>query len=57
MKMGVDHIVPLAMQAVEVLCGVHALTGHGKYVFPSIRTGERCMSENTINAAWATART
>lgn len=51
MKMGVDHMVPLSMQAVEVLREMHSLTGHGKYVFPSIRTGERCMSENTINAA------
>ncbi|RJG01275.1 tyrosine-type recombinase/integrase [Noviherbaspirillum sedimenti] len=51
MKMKVDHLVPLSAQAVEILRGIHPLTGHGKYVFPSIRTGERCMSENTINAA------
>lgn len=51
MKMRVDHIVPLATQAVEVLRGLKAITGHGKYVFPSIRTGERPMSENTVNAA------
>lgn len=51
MKMGVDHIVPLSSQAVEILRGVHPITGHGRYVFPSIRTGERPMSENTINAA------
>jgi integrase len=51
MKMGVDHIVPLSMQALEILRGMRELTGHGKYVFPSIRTDERCMSENTINAA------
>jgi integrase len=51
MKMGVDHIVPLALQAVEILRELHAWTGHGRYVFPSLRTGERPMSENTINAA------
>ncbi|MGK5035947.1 tyrosine-type recombinase/integrase [Janthinobacterium sp. LB3P118] len=51
MKMKNDHIVPLATQVVEILRGMQPLTGHGKYVFPSIRTGERCMSENTINAA------
>jgi integrase len=51
MKMKTDHLVPLSTQAVELLRGVHALTGHGKYVFPSVRTGDRCMSENTINAA------
>ncbi len=51
MKMGVDHLVPLSSQAVEVLRGIQALTGHGRYVFPSLRTGERPMSENTINGA------
>jgi integrase len=51
MKMKNDHIVPLSTQAVEILRSVHPLTGHGRYVFPSLRTGERPMSENTINAA------
>lgn len=51
MKMGIDHTVPLSTQALEILRGVYVLSGHGKYVFPSIRTSERCMSENTINAA------
>ncbi len=51
MKMKVDHLVPLAKQAVEILRSVHPITGHGRYVFPSLRTGERPMSENTINAA------
>jgi integrase len=51
MKMGQDHIVPLATQAVALLKDQYAMTGQGKFVFPSVRTGERCMSENTINAA------
>jgi integrase len=51
MKMKVDHLVPLSRQAVTILRRMHGMTGHGKYVFPSIRTDERCMSENTINAA------
>lgn len=51
MKMKVDHLVPLSTQAVEILRSIQPLTGHGKYVFPSIRTGAQCMSENTINAA------
>jgi integrase len=51
MKMGQDHIVPLATQGIAVLRELHAITGHGKFVFPSVRTGERCMSENTINVA------
>jgi integrase len=51
MKMGADHIVPLATQAVEVLTELQKLTGRARYVFPSVRTGARPMSENTINAA------
>jgi len=50
-KMKVDHLVPLAAQAVALLRILHPATGHGRYVFPSLRTGERPMSENTINAA------
>lgn len=51
MKMKSDHIVPLSEQAVAILRAVHPMTGHRKYVFPSIRTDDRCMSENTVNAA------
>jgi integrase len=51
MKMKNDHIVPLCKQSVEVLRSIQPLTGSGKYVFPSIRTGQRPMSENTINGA------
>jgi integrase len=51
MKMKVDHLVPLSTQAVDILRNLKPMTGRGKYVFPSIRTGDRCMSENTINAA------
>ncbi|WUR14727.1 integrase arm-type DNA-binding domain-containing protein [[Empedobacter] haloabium] len=50
-KTGTPHIVPLSTQAVEILREVHALTGHGRYVFPSARTGERPMSDNAILAA------
>jgi len=51
MKMDIDHIIPLSTQSLSLLRDIHKLTGHGKYIFPSIRTGERPMSENTINAA------
>ncbi len=51
MKMKVDHLVPLSQQAVVLLRKVHTVTGHGKYVFPSLRTDARPMSENTVNAA------
>jgi len=51
MKMNADHIVPLPRQAVAILRELAPITGHGRYVLPSIRTGERPMSDNTINAA------
>jgi len=51
MKMDNAHIVPLCRQATEILRSIQPLTGAGKYVFPSIRTGQRPMSENTINGA------
>lgn len=50
-KMGSTHIVPLSSQAVGLLQKIHPLTGRGIYVFPSVRTNRRPMSENTINAA------
>jgi integrase len=53
MKMRQDHIVPLSTQAVNILKELQPLTGHGRFAFPSERTpnGDRCMSENTLNAA------
>lgn len=48
---GRPHLVPLAPQALAVLEDLRPLTGHGRYVFPSLLTGEECMSENTIRAA------
>ena len=51
MKMGETHFVPLSTQALAVLRELYPLTGSGHYVFPSIRTFERPMSENTVTAA------
>lgn len=51
MKMKIEHLVPLATQSVEILRDLHGVTGYGKYVFPSLRTSQACMSENTVNAA------
>jgi len=51
MKMKAPHIVPLSTQAVDVLRELFPLTGTGRYVFPSVRTASRSMSENTINVA------
>lgn len=51
MKMRRPHRVPLAPQALGVLKTLHPITGAGRLLFPSVRSLERCMSENTINAA------
>lgn len=51
MKMGERHIVPLSKQAVAILKEQHRLTGTREYVFPSLRSANRPMSENTINGA------
>jgi integrase len=48
---GRPHLVPLAPQALALLAELRPLTGHGRFVFPSLLTGEECMSENTIRAA------
>ncbi|HET8700844.1 MAG TPA: integrase arm-type DNA-binding domain-containing protein [Nitrococcus sp.] len=51
MKMREAHIVPLASQVIAILRDLQSLTGRGRYCLPSLRTGDRPMSENTINAA------
>lgn len=51
MKMREPHLVPLSTQAVEILHGLHAFTGDGRYVFPGARTNGRPMSDNAILAA------
>ena len=51
MKMKRPHRVPLAARAVAILRELQEITGAGKFLFPSIRSAARCMSENTINAA------
>ncbi len=51
MKAKQDHIVPLSRQAVAILREQFAVSGNGKFVFPSLRGDARCISDNTINAA------
>jgi len=51
MKMRRPHRVPLPSSALELLKELHSITGDGRYLFPSVRTRDRCMSENTLNAA------
>lgn len=51
MKMREPHLVPLSKQAVTILKEIHPLSGQGTYVFPSIRSTSRPMSNNAILAA------
>ena len=51
MKMKLSHIVPLSRQAVDILIELKPITGDGRYVFPSLRSTARPMSNNTVNAA------
>ena len=45
------HIVPLSAQAAAVLEDLWPLTKRSAYVFPGVRSSDRPMSENTVNAA------
>lgn len=51
MKMRRDHNVPLPDQALALLDQLRAMNNKGDYLFPSLRTWTRPMSENTLNAA------
>lgn len=44
-------MVPLSRQALAVLEELQPLTSDGLYLFPSVRTSLRPLSDNTINAA------
>jgi integrase len=48
MKMRTPHIVPLSLQAVEILRTLHDLTGTSELLFPGDRDPEKPMSNNTI---------
>jgi integrase len=51
MKMRQSLTVPLSRQAVAIFRHLHRVTGEGRYVFPSARSGNRPMSDNAILAA------
>lgn len=51
MKMRSPHIVPLSRQSISVIDGMRPLTGDAPYLFPSMRTVHRPISENTLNGA------
>jgi integrase len=52
MKMRKPHWVPLSRQSLDFLSALHTITGRPQgFLFPSIRTTSRAMSENTVGAA------
>jgi len=51
MKMRQPHSVPLSRQALAILEKMRELSGAGRYVFPSVRSRARPISDNTVNAA------
>ncbi|MEP6018213.1 MAG: integrase arm-type DNA-binding domain-containing protein [Paracoccaceae bacterium] len=51
MKMRRDHNVPLPEQALTLLEELRPITGQCEFLFPSLRSWHRPMSENTLNAA------
>ena len=51
MKMRRPHRVPLSRQSLGIVRDLREITGNGRFVFPSVRTVLRPISENTLNAA------
>ena len=54
MKMRRPHRIPLCAAAVDIIREVKTVTGWADYVFPSIRSPRRPLSENTLNVALRT---
>lgn len=50
-KMRRAHFVPLSRQALEIIGTIEHGASFSRYLFPSLRSVDRPMSENTINAA------
>lgn len=48
MKMRRPHIVPLSAQSVAILRELQPWTGTGRYLFPSVRTEARPLSDATM---------
>jgi integrase len=51
MKMREPHIVPLSIQAVELLRELQTITGSNRLLFPNHRRPKECMTATTLNRA------
>jgi len=50
-KMRRPHRVPLTSEVVAMLEELRPISGGGQYLFPSVRSRSRCITDNTLNAA------
>ena len=50
-KMRRPHVIHLSRQALEIIASIEHDAEYSSYLFPSLRSVDRPMSENTINAA------
>lgn len=50
-KMRRAHSIPLSRQAIAILETIEHDADYSRYLFPSLRSADRPMSENTVNAA------
>jgi integrase len=50
-KMRRVHAIPLSRQALDIIASIETDAAFSSYLFPSLRSAKRPMSENTINAA------
>lgn len=51
MKMNRDHVVPLSKQSMAILKELHPVSGDSDLIFPGLRSRDRPISDNTLNAA------
>ncbi len=51
MKRKLAHLVPLATQTVALLRELHKISGAQRYLFPSVTSERRSISDNTLNQA------
>ncbi|NTF06371.1 tyrosine-type recombinase/integrase [Agrobacterium rubi] len=50
-KMRREHHIPLSRQAIEIIKLMMEFYGDGPYVFPSMMSGKKLLSENSMNSA------
>jgi integrase len=50
-KMRRPHKVPLSNEVITMLEGLRPISGHSRYLFPSVRSASRPITDNTLNAA------